>query len=37
MKDKITFYINGEIIRVINQSPDYPMQIMLDLYDIENM
>lgn len=36
-KDKITFYINGEIIRVINQSPDYPMQIMLDLYDIENI
>lgn len=35
-EDKITFYLNGNKIKVINQSPDYPMQIMLDLYDIEN-
>ena len=35
-KDKIVFYINGEKIKVINQSPDYPVQIMLDLYDLEN-
>lgn len=36
-KEKITFYINGKKIKVINQSPDYPMQIMLNLYDLENI
>ena len=27
----------GKKIKVINQSPDYPMQIMLNLYDLENI
>lgn len=35
-KDKITFYINGKEINVIHQSPDYPMQLMLNLYDLQN-
>lgn len=36
-EDNITFYINGEEIKIINQSPDYPMQIMLNLYDLKNI
>ena len=36
-KDRIIFYLNGREIKVINQSPDYPMQIMLNLYDLENV
>lgn len=36
-EDKITFYLNGKEIRVIGQSPAYPMQIMLNLYDLQNI
>lgn len=33
---RVTFYINGKVVRKIEQSPHYPMQLMLNLYDIEN-
>ena len=36
-KDKITFFINGEKVREINESPNYPMQLMLNLYDLKNV
>ncbi|WP_167957034.1 glycoside hydrolase family 16 protein [Anaerosporobacter faecicola] len=35
--DRITFYLNGEEIRTIRQSPDYAMQIMLNLYDLKGI
>lgn len=35
-ENEIIFLINGKIVRKIKQSPDYPMQLMLNLYDIEN-
>lgn len=31
------FFINDKSIEVIHQSLDYPMQLMLDLYDIKNV
>lgn len=36
-KDRVEFFINDKSIEVIHQSPDYPMQLMLDLYDIKNI
>ncbi len=30
----IDFYINGICIKHVNESPDYPMQLMLNLYNI---
>lgn len=35
-QDRICFYMNGEIIRTIYQSPKYEMQFMLNLYDLED-
>lgn len=29
-------FINGKVVGKIEQSPNYPMQLMLNLYDIEN-
>lgn len=34
--EKIDFFINDRKIRTISQSPDYEMQLMLNLYDLEN-
>lgn len=36
-KGEVIFYINGKEIRRINQSPDYKMQLMLNLYDLKNI
>lgn len=36
-QEKVDFYINGELIQTIFQSPQYPMQFMLNLYDLENI
>ena len=36
-EQQIAFYLNGEKIRVIHQSPNYPMQLMLNLYDLKNI
>ena len=33
-KDSIVFFINNKIVKVVNQSPDYPMQFMLGIYEI---
>ena len=33
-KDSIVFLIDNKIVKVINQSPDYPMQFMLGIYEI---
>lgn len=33
-KDKIVFLIDNTIVKEINQSPDYPMQFMLGIYEI---
>ena len=35
-KDRLEFFINGQRIRTISQSPDYEMQLMLNIYDLEN-
>lgn len=36
-EQQIIFYLNEEKIQVIHQSPGYPMQLMLNLYDLENV
>lgn len=36
-KDCVDFYINGKHIKTISQSPNYRMQLMLNLYDLENI
>ncbi len=37
LKEAIHFYIDGRCIRTLNQSPDYAMQLMLNLYDLANL
>lgn len=32
----VRFFINGRLVRTCEQSPAYPMQLMLNLYDLEN-
>lgn len=36
-EEKIEYFLNGVLIKVIHQSPNYEMQIMLNLYDLENI
>jgi hypothetical protein len=36
LQDRICFYFNNELIRTIYQSPQYEMQFMINIYDIEN-
>ena len=31
--DKVTFYVDGQEVKAVNQSPGYPMQLMLDIYE----
>ena len=33
-KNKVVFLIDDEVVKEINQSPDYPMQFMLGVYEI---
>jgi len=35
-ESKVDFFINHRKIRTIDQSPDYEMQLMLNIYDLEN-
>lgn len=35
-KDKVVFLIDDEVVKEIKQSPDYPMQFMLGIYEIPN-
>lgn len=32
--DTVTFLVDGQVFRTLNQSPNYPMQLMLNLYDL---
>ncbi|MFF4122109.1 glycoside hydrolase family 16 protein [Microbispora rosea] len=32
-KERVTFFVDGRHVRTIRQSPDYPMQLMLGLYE----
>jgi hypothetical protein len=32
--EKVDFYIDNKLIRTINQSPTYPMQFMLNIYEL---
>ena len=33
--DDVTFFIDGEPVKRVEQSPQYPMQLMLNIYDFE--
>ena len=33
---EINFFINDQKIKTIRQSPDYPMQFMLNIYDVSD-
>ena len=35
-QDRLCFYIDGKPVRTLAQSPNYPMQLMLNLYDLQN-
>lgn len=35
-ENRIDFFINDRKVRTIHQSPDYEMQLMLNIYDLEN-
>lgn len=35
-ESQIIFFINQQKVRTIHQSPDYAMQLMLNIYDLEN-
>jgi len=35
-EERVSFFINGRLILTSEQSPAYPMQLMLNLYDLEN-
>lgn len=37
LQDKICFYLNDELVRTIYQSPQSEMQLMLNIYDLENI
>lgn len=32
--DDVAFYVDDRLVRVVDQSPDYPMQLMLNIYDL---
>jgi Glycosyl hydrolases family 16 len=31
--EQVAFFVDGELVRTVGQSPAYPMQLMLDIYD----
>jgi hypothetical protein len=31
--ERITFFVDGEAIKIVDQSPSYPMQLMLSIYE----
>ena len=31
--DSVTFFVDGEMVKLVEQSPDYPMQLMLSIYE----
>jgi beta-glucanase (GH16 family) len=32
-REQVAFFVDGEPVRTVGQSPAYPMQLMLDIYD----
>ena len=32
--DRVVFFVDGEIVKTVEQSPAYPMQLMLGIYDL---
>lgn len=34
--DDVAFYLDRELVRVVRQSPAYPMLLMLNVYDLDN-
>ncbi|MFB4282535.1 glycoside hydrolase family 16 protein [Nonomuraea sp. MTCD27] len=33
--DHVSFFVDGDLVRTVHQSPDYPMQLMLNIYEFE--
>ena len=33
MRDHVSFYVDGELVKTVAQSPSYPMQLMLSIYE----
>jgi len=31
--DRVAFYVDEQLVKVVDQSPDYPMQFMLDIFE----
>ncbi len=31
--ERVAFYVDGEHVKTVGQSPSYPMQLMLDIYE----
>jgi hypothetical protein len=34
--DRVAFYVDDEPVKVVDQSPSYPMQVMLNIYELED-
>lgn len=34
--DSVSFYVDGHLVRTVGQAPQYPMQLMLGLYELEH-
>jgi hypothetical protein len=32
-QDRVAFFVDGELVKTVEQSPDYPMQLMLGIYE----
>jgi beta-glucanase (GH16 family) len=32
-RDRVTFFVDGELVKTVEQSPAYPMQLMLGIYE----
>jgi beta-glucanase (GH16 family) len=32
-RDQVTFFVDGDLVRTVRQSPVYPMQLMLGIYE----
>jgi beta-glucanase (GH16 family) len=33
-RDRVAFLVDGELVKTVDQSPDYPMQLMLGVYEL---
>jgi beta-glucanase (GH16 family) len=32
-RDQVAFFVDGELAKTVDQAPDYPMQLMLSIYE----